>query len=184
MSVVMPRFLDVEASSLNKESYPIEIAWSDALGNIQSSLINPYSVDVWVDWDFYAQHKIHGISRQMCREQGIHPKDMCRLMSDSVRPGEIIYADGGEFDENWVDVLFGAGTTRGFAQFRVVHSDEVMLPFLMKIEPDDSKKRDLIYSELKDKARKIVKTQHRAVVDVQYLIELWKLCVCIEKMMF
>jgi len=70
----------------------------------------------------------------------------------------------------------GVGTTRGFAQFRIVHSDEVILPFLMKIEPDN-KKRDQIYSELKDTARKIVKTQHRAVVDVQYLIELWKLCV-------
>lgn len=22
-------------------------------------------------------------------------------------PGEIIYADGGAFDENWVDVLYG-----------------------------------------------------------------------------
>jgi len=66
----MPRFLDIEASSLNDASYPIEIAWSDEKGNIESHLINPYAIEEWTDWDFYAEHKIHGLSRFMCRELG------------------------------------------------------------------------------------------------------------------
>jgi len=32
MKIQMPRFLDIEASSLSDASYPIEIAWSDAKG--------------------------------------------------------------------------------------------------------------------------------------------------------
>ncbi len=165
MPIIMPRFLDVEASSLSDSSYPIEIAWSDKQGNIESQLINPYAIEAWTDWDFYAQHEIHGISRAMCREEGIHPEDMCVLMSQSINPGEFIYADGGEFDERWVDVLYGAGSQIGYAKFAIKHSNAVMLPLLMKVEPDH-KKRWQLYEELKVEARNIVKEQHRATVDV------------------
>jgi hypothetical protein len=58
----------------------------------------------------------------------------------------------------------------------VVHSDAAMLPLLCKIEADE-RKRWQLYEQLKLEARKIVKARHRAVVDVQYLIELWKLCI-------
>ena len=44
MTTQMPRFLDIEASSLSNTSYPIEIAWSDGQGNIESYLINPYPI--------------------------------------------------------------------------------------------------------------------------------------------
>jgi len=175
MPIQIPRFLDIEASSLSDSSYPIEIAWSDEKGDIESHLINPYAIEEWTDWDFYAEHKIHGLSRFMCRELGIHPEKMCDLMSQSIKAREPIYADGGEFDANWIDVLYGAGSTLGYAQFIVIHSDTVMLPLLMQVEPDEDKRLKL-YERLKMKARKIVKAQHRAKVDVQYLIELWKLC--------
>jgi len=180
MSLIIPRFLDVEANSLSDTSYPIEIAWSDEQGNIESQLINPYAIEEWTDWDFYAQHEIHGISRAMCREEGVHPEEMCALMSQSINPGELIYADGGRFDVNWVDVLYGAGSRLGYAQFVVTHSDTVMLPLLMQVETDN-KKRWQLYEELKVEARNIVKEQHRAKVDVQYLLELWKLCLSLSR---
>jgi hypothetical protein len=173
--IAMPRFLDIEASSLSMDSYPIEIAWSDPSGAIESHLINPYAVDEWIDWDYNAQ-QIHGISRKQCREQGVHPSYLCSRMNQVITQGEILYADGGAFDENWIDVLYSAGSSLGHAQFRVVHSDAVMLPLLMKIEHDE-KKRWQLYETLKLEARAIVKERHRASVDVQYLIELWKLCI-------
>ena len=140
MTTQMPRFLDIEASSLSNTSYPIEIAWSDGQGNIESYLINPNPIGEWTDWDYYAQHEIHGISRAMCSEKGIHPEQMCDLMSQSIKVREAIYADGGKFDENWIDVLYGAGSTLGYAQFYVPHSDTVMLPLLMQVEPDEKKR--------------------------------------------
>jgi len=177
--MIMPRFLDVEASSLSIDSYPIEIAWSDHHGIIESHLINPYAVDGWRDWDYNAQ-QMHGLSRKQCREEGIQPKQMCNLMSQSIKPGEIIYADGGAFDENWVDVLYSEGSALGYAQFRVVHSDAVMLPLLTKIEFDE-KKRWQLYENLKLEARRMVGTRHRAEPDVRYLIELWRLCINMSK---
>jgi hypothetical protein len=174
MSDTMPRFLDVEASSLSMDSYPIEIAWSDPSGAIESHLINPYAVDEWTDWDYNAQ-QIHGISRKQCREEGVHPRWLCSRMDQVIKHGEILYADGVPFDSNWVEVLYGEGSPVGYAQFRIVHSDVVMLPLLMALERDD-KKRWQLYETLKPEARKTVKERHRATVDVQYLIELWKLC--------
>ena len=173
-----PRFLDVEASSLSMDSYPIEVAWSDNYGSIESHLINPYCVDYWTDWDYNAQQS-HGISRKECREKGDSPQKLCNRMKNSISRGETIYADGGGFDRNWIDVLFQEGTQLGYAKFDIVHSDAVMLPLLQKIETDEKKVWQL-YEQLKLEARKIVGgSRHRTRVDVQYLIELYRLCVSI-----
>jgi len=83
-----PRFLDIEASSLSMDSYPIEVAWSDNYGTIESHLINPYSVEYWTDWDYNAQ-QIHGISRKQCREEGISPEKLCHRMKNSIARGEV-----------------------------------------------------------------------------------------------
>ncbi len=168
----MPRFLDVEASSLDANSYPIEVAWSDDQGNIESYLINPYAIEEWTDWDYHAQ-QIHGISRKMCRESGMHPERVCNRMSNSIRAGETIYADGMPYDEHWIDTLYGAGSMLGHAQFRIVHSDLVMLTLLRKVELDNNKLLEL-YERLKLEAHRMVGARHRVEPDVQYLIELWK----------
>ena len=172
--IVMPRFLDVEASSLSNQSYPIEIAWSDCYCNIESYLINPGFVAQWTDWDYRAEH-IHGISRKKCTEEGVEPGFICDRMNNSITDGEYVYADGGCFDEHWVNVVFSEGSTHGSPKFKIIHSDVVMLPHLEKIENNGTKRRNL-YDSLKTEARKIVGGQHRAEIDVRYLIELYKLC--------
>ena len=53
-------FLDVEASSFDDDSYPIELAWSDDRGEIQRFLIRP--LDGWDNWN-EASEAIHGIER-------------------------------------------------------------------------------------------------------------------------
>ena len=172
--MMYPRFLDVEASSLEANSYPIEVAWSDHLGNIESHLINPYAVDSWTDWDYEAQ-KVHGISRKICREHGVHPIWLCGKMDHLIALNESIYADGGSFDEHWIDQLYGAGSGRGFPKFKIASSDSIMIQELRKMEKSVTKRLDL-FEELKLEARSIVGERHRARVDVQYLIELFKLC--------
>jgi hypothetical protein len=170
----IPRFLDIEASSLGMDSYPIEVAWSDPAGAIESHLISPKYVGWWTDWDYNAQ-QIHGLSREQCREEGVQPEWLCQRMNASIPAGEILYADGGGFDEGWIDVLYSAGSFFEPTPFRVVHSDTLMLGVLENVEPD-GKKRWQLFQTLRLKARARVNGQHRAAVDVQYLIELWKLC--------
>lgn len=170
----LPRFLDIEASSLSMDSYPIEIAWSDQAGKIESYLINPVTVNEWTDWDYNAQ-QMHGISRKRCQEEGVHPEFLCQRMNQSFRSGEVIYADGIPYDEWWIENLYAVGSVDGFAEFTIVHSDTLMLPLLMPAEIDQYK-RWQIFEQLKMVARKKVGGRHRAMMDVQYLIELFQLC--------
>lgn len=175
----MPRFLDVEASSLGVNSYPIEVAWSDDQGNIESHLINPYAIEEWTDWDFHAQ-QLHGISRKMCREDGMHPDRVCNRMTASIGAEETVFADGLPFDSYWIDTLYGAGSMLGHA-FRIMHSDLVMLSLLRKLESNDRKLLQL-YERLKMEARRMAGgARHRAEPDVLYLIELWKLCLMMNR---
>lgn len=175
-----PRFLDVEASSLSLSSYPIEIAWSDENGcNINSYLINPSHINSWIDWSTESE-KLHGINQKQCLDEGIHPAILCRIMSKSISPGKIIYADGGQFDQDWIDILFSKGSKLGYSQFRVIHSDVLMLPLLEKIE-NDQYKRLKLYEFFKNEARKKVGAHHRASLDVRFLIELYLLCLSFSR---
>lgn len=46
-------FLDFEASSLSKQSYPIEVAWVFEDGRSEEYLIRP--APIWTDWDSAAE---------------------------------------------------------------------------------------------------------------------------------
>jgi len=100
--------LDIEASGLNDDSYPIEIAWC-ALdgGDSFSALINPDSAGDWESWDDYAEFAIHGISRLKCCEQGenvvIAARRVETLLSD-----HLVFSDAPYQDQKWLDRLFDA----------------------------------------------------------------------------
>lgn len=144
------------------------------MGHIHNYLINPYTVHEWIDWDYEAQ-QLHGISRQQCRERGVHPSWLCDKLDQSIEYTETVYADGGPIDQDWIDVLFQAGSPRGVSAFKVVHSDVIMLPLLSQVETDP-KQCGQLYDQLKHEARRKAPGQHRAAYDVQYLIELFLLC--------
>lgn len=42
-------FLDIEATGIHEDSYPIEIGWVDTEGNESSFLIKP--IPEWTHWD-------------------------------------------------------------------------------------------------------------------------------------
>jgi hypothetical protein len=90
--------------------------------------------------------------------------------------GATIYADGVPFDDWWIETLYLVGSSDGFAGFNVAHSDSLMLPLLTQTE-DGKDKRWRLYEQLKLDARKKVGGWHRATIDVQYLIELFRLCI-------
>ena len=63
----MLAFLDFEASSLGKASYPIEVAWVFEDRTSESHLIKP--APDWTDWNPAAQ-AIHRIERRVLEETG------------------------------------------------------------------------------------------------------------------
>lgn len=100
--------LDIEASGLNEESYPIEIAWCALEGADEFSvLINPESAGGWDSWDDFAESAIHGISLRECCERGenvvLVANRLEQLLNDHV-----VLSDAPYQDQQWLNRLFDA----------------------------------------------------------------------------
>lgn len=166
----IPVFLDCEASSLGSASYPIEIAWNDAAGNIESHLINPGVIAAWTDWS-HASEAIHGLSQQYLQEQGEHPVTVAKRMRDALA-GTVVYSDNPDWDDMWCRALFkAAGLTIPFEFADSVSLFMSMLPETNRF--NETKKA--LYERLKITARERAGGSHRAEFDVRYLIEFHKL---------
>jgi len=170
-----PIFLDCEASSLDHESYPIEIAWGAAPGEIESHLINPYGYpQSYTNWDIGAQ-AVHGLSRNFLSKNGRHPETIAKRM-DEMLSGQIVYTDAPDFDGFWCRRLFEAVNRPLNIEFRDI---DVLF---RKLLPQEFWYVDMLqhYSTklelLKVQARTNVKVSaHRASNDVLYLLELYRL---------
>jgi hypothetical protein len=98
--------LDVEASGLHEDSYPIQVAWLNTdTGEEDSFYIKPE--EEWTYWDINAED-IHNIPRKLLDDVGI-PADLAvkRLLSSLGKKVDI-YTDAPDFDGFWLSKLFGA----------------------------------------------------------------------------
>jgi hypothetical protein len=164
-------FLDFEASSLSSRSYPIEVAWSDPAGSIESYLISPEGIEEWTDWDPEAE-KVHGISRRELVALGLAPQTVCGRLIDQLA-GKTIYTDAPKFDGAWLATLFSA-CGKGKPEFDLRNIDDLLV---QTICPDlAGRTQGLLTIEiLKQEARRQSPRRHRANWDVEYLVKVWEL---------
>lgn len=164
--VNLPIFLDVEASSLSGDSYPIEIAWNLPNGEIESYLINPYLYpDDYVDWSPDAQ-ACHGLSREYLMDKGKSPSLVVEIMLEALS-NQKIYTNAPDFDGFWIRRLFSAVDKNMSLQFM----DTALLFNYFCPEA----------TQFEVEARKRAGGIHRATFDVKYLIEMYRLCIGYEK---
>ena len=97
-------FLDFEASSLSKRSYPVEVAWVFEDGRRESHLIRP--APTWDDWDAAAE-AIHGIARAQLIADGDDHAAVARRMVDQLT-GHDLLASAPSWDGKWLSVLLRA----------------------------------------------------------------------------
>ena len=170
----MPWFLDCEASSLSDSSYPVEIAWSDSKGKIESHLINPYLYpENYTDWDDSAQ-RVHGLTRAYLADHGEDPKFIAERLN-SILATKIVFSDAPDFDAFWCDRLFEAfGIER---KFEFNHFENILKELL----PDEYWLIDkatghtyisALYRQARDQCGLV---RHRAANDVAFMVELYKL---------
>ena len=151
----LPQFLDIEASSLDWDSYPIEIAWSYPNGEVEAHLIDPYHILDWTDWDPAAQ-AVHGLSRRYLAEHGQDPKLVAGRIQ-AVLAGRPVYTDAVELDQYWLEVLF---------RYALGASCSVQLLEMRTLWPDVSGNRlSRIYEAAWDD---INDPPHRAGTDVRH----------------
>jgi hypothetical protein len=116
----MRAFLDFEASSLGKDSYPIEVAWVFEDGRSETHLIRP--APAWTDWDERAA-AIHGILRADLEIHGTAAEVVAaRLLAEL--GGHPVYASSPSWDGKWLSVLLRAGGLPRHA-LRLLDTDRV-----------------------------------------------------------
>lgn len=97
-------FIDFEASSLARHSYPIEVAWVFEDGASEAHLIRP--VPDWTDWDAGAE-AIHHIARDTLLRDGTAHDEVARRMVE-VLTGHDLTASAPSWDGKWLSALLRA----------------------------------------------------------------------------
>ena len=157
-----PIFLDCEASSLSKSSYPIEVGWNNSDGTVESYLINIYRYpEGYDDWSREAQ-SLHGLSKQYLSEKGKEPQFVVDRMEEELI-GKKLLTDAPDWDEFWVRRLYESVNIKCELEFG--NATELF---------HDLEPYHYIY---KSQARKSAGHAHRAGSDVKYLLEMYRLCI-------
>lgn len=101
---MLPIVIDCEASSLNQESYPIEVGFVMPDETVQSYLIRP--VRGWTDWNEESS-KIHNIPRDSLFKDGLSVVDVATILNEQLA-NQICYSDSVFHETFWIDRLFQA----------------------------------------------------------------------------
>ncbi|MGZ5986992.1 MAG: hypothetical protein ACXWK7_18860 [Caulobacteraceae bacterium] len=158
-------FLDFEASSLSKGSYPIEVGWAGEDGSEEAHLIRP--APDWTDWDASAE-AIHTISRDRLLAEGEPHDEVAHRVLDALGAHEV-YVTAPSWDGMWLSKLLRAAGLPRHAM-RMQEADEAHVGGALEIlggDPADPLARaealDLLFEARQ--AQPAVPPAHRALAD-------------------
>lgn len=100
----MRAFIDFEASSLARRSYPIEVAWVFEDGGSETFLILP--TEKWTDWDPAAE-ALHGITRELLTSEGVSIDIVAKRLVGDLQ-GHEVFASAPSWDSKWLGALLRA----------------------------------------------------------------------------
>ena len=185
-------FLDLEASSLSHDSFPIEVAWVNGDGQGESYLIRP--ADEWLDpltglpdWSA-ASERVHRISLRRLEDEGKPHDWVARRAAGMLASRRVIVASNArEFDEAWTTRLLWAGGVR--QRIEVVDVDKLYgfacRPLFALLPPWEGSERERAEDRVRAIAREIVtraeeaeamrpRVTHRALPDAESLWRTWR----------
>lgn len=163
-------FLDFEASSLNKKSFPIEVAWVFEDGRSQSYLIRP-AAD-WTDWSPDAE-KIHGIAKDLLLAEGVAAEVVGKEMLQSLSAHDL-YASSPSWDGKWLSVLLRAAGLPRHA-LRLKKSDDAFADAIRTTHGQLSE------AEIASLVARVIETTepassaHRALSDARLELDRWNM---------
>jgi len=124
-------WIDIEASSLSADSFPIEIGWSRADLRAESFFIRP--LEKWSDWSQMSE-MIHGISREELNVHGIDATDAARRINEIYSRRQVL-SDNPDADADWLKQLyFDVGVQQDFVLRDSRHLEQ-MAAVMSKITP-------------------------------------------------
>ncbi len=163
-------FLDFEASSLSKLSYPVEVAWVFEDGRSRSFLIRP--APDWTDWSSEAE-AIHGISRELLEKEGVAVSLIAEEMVETLLDHDL-YASAPSWDGKWLSALLrAAGHPRHV--LRLQKSDEAFVAVARAILGRSISEEEMLplVNEVIERTEP-ASPAHRALPDALLELERWK----------
>lgn len=100
--VFTPLIIDIEASGLGAQGYPIEIGLALEDNRRYSTLIRP--APNWTHWDSEAE-KLHRIARDILETYGKPLREVATQLN-TLLDGTTLYSDGWVVDKPWLTALF------------------------------------------------------------------------------
>jgi hypothetical protein len=147
-------FLDIEASGLGSQSWPVEIGWAVGAAAPVSMLVRPHPTWPADAWDPRAE-ALHGISLAQLNRDGADPRDAAERLNRELDGAEV-FSDAPDWDGFWLFRLFGA------AGLRQRFSVQDFARLMRSLGVADG-------AALLDQANRISPRRHRAAPDVQHL---------------
>ena len=149
-----PCIVDLEASGIHPESYPVQVAWSDPKGTVECHLIRPEPE--WTHWDPNAE-RLHGISRDTAVEHGEPAHWIVERLNTSLA-GRAVYSDAINMDGFWLGCLYEASGT--YERFQLAD-------YLSLFTVNEARKLDAC-------TREVGYPGHRADLDVERLMAIYR----------
>ncbi|WP_061931450.1 hypothetical protein [Aureimonas sp. AU22] len=161
-------FLDFEASSLNRKSFPVEVAWVFETGEGESHLIRPEPD--WTDWEAEAEG-IHGITRERLEREGLAAEALAGRMLEVLAP-HALYASAPSWDGKWLSVLLRGGGQPRHA-LRLKDTEEARADIVARhLGSDRAEEAQAILKEIERMGREAT-PDHRALGDAERERQLW-----------
>jgi len=97
-----PFILDIEASGLSEQSYPIEIGFYHSDTQCFCALIKPA-----VHWEYWSTEaeSLHGLTRDIITRRGQSTRDVAKELN-ALLQGKTVFSDGWAVDSTWFKKLF------------------------------------------------------------------------------
>jgi hypothetical protein len=98
--------LDIEASGLQTQSFPLQIAWCDVQGISRCYLLKPSAKWDVESWDVNAE-TLHGISLFHAQQNGMDCVVVAKELNAHLQAMTVV-SDGVAFDSNWLSMIFAS----------------------------------------------------------------------------
>ncbi|MES2676066.1 MAG: hypothetical protein V4660_17640 [Pseudomonadota bacterium] len=154
--------IDIEASGLHFDSYPIEVAVL-VDGRRKSWLIKPEPK--WQHWCNTAE-SMHGITREMLQKEGIEAARVAIELNEFLSSSKaVLYSDAAYWDAGWMDTLYFSVN-----QIKQFHVDSIfnLLNEVQQAQFNIEKERLTASGKYR---------HHRAGADVEIINEVFKLVI-------
>jgi hypothetical protein len=162
----MKIFLDFEASSLSKASYPIELGYVREDGDGEAMLIRP--APSWTEWDEKAA-AIHRISREDLALHGVDHAVVCGRLIELAH-GNILYASAPSWDGHWLSMLLRA-TGQPRHLLRLLDTEEAFVEAARTRVAEDEVAGVIAAARAKIEAKP---PSHRALEDARREWRIWQ----------